>query len=87
MIRLDPRISFGRPCIIGTGIPTEAIASRAVAGDSIASLAADYRVSVDAVRMAIAFEAGAAHQRAVKNGVAVSKRRDALLAVLQSKET
>lgn len=41
-IVIDPSISFGRPVITGTGIPTAIIAERYKAGDSIASLAKDY---------------------------------------------
>jgi uncharacterized protein (DUF433 family) len=41
-ISLDPRVRFGRPVIAGTSIPTEEIAERFQAGDSVVSLAAEY---------------------------------------------
>ncbi|HZE88624.1 MAG TPA: DUF433 domain-containing protein [Verrucomicrobiae bacterium] len=41
-ILIDPRISFGRPVLAGTGIPTSIIAERYKAGDSIQALARDY---------------------------------------------
>lgn len=41
-IVIDPRISFGRPVLRGTRIPTAAIAERYKAGDSIDELVADY---------------------------------------------
>jgi len=41
-ILIDPRISFGRPVLAGTGIPTSIIAERYKAGDSIGALARDY---------------------------------------------
>ena len=42
MIVIDPRISFGRPVLLGTGIPTAIIAERYKAGEPIDSLAKDY---------------------------------------------
>lgn len=41
-VTIDPRIAFGRLVIVGTGIPTEAIAERYNAGDSVEELANDY---------------------------------------------
>lgn len=42
-VMIDPRISFGRLVIAGTGIPTEIVAERFRAGESIDELAKDYR--------------------------------------------
>lgn len=39
---IDPRISFGRPVLVGTGIPTAILAERYKAGESIDDLADDY---------------------------------------------
>ncbi len=39
---IDPRISFGRPVLAGSGIPTAVIAERYKAGESIDELADDY---------------------------------------------
>lgn len=39
---IDPRISFGRPVLVGTGIPTAILAERYKAGESIDDLALDY---------------------------------------------
>jgi len=41
-IVIDPRISFGRPVLTGTGVTTQSIAERFDAGESIDALAADY---------------------------------------------
>ena len=41
-IVIDPRISFGRPVLAGTGIPTAIIAERYKAGEAIGVLADDY---------------------------------------------
>jgi len=39
---IDPRISFGRPVLVGTEIPTAMLAQRYKAGESIDELAKDY---------------------------------------------
>ena len=41
-IVIDPHISFGRPVLTGTGIPTAIIAERYKAGEAIGALADDY---------------------------------------------
>ncbi len=41
-IVIDPRVSFGRPVLAGTGIPTAMIAERYKAGESVDDLANDY---------------------------------------------
>lgn len=50
---IDPTISFGRPVLIGTGIPIEEIADRFRGGDSLPSIAEDLGVSVDAAEEAV----------------------------------
>jgi uncharacterized protein (DUF433 family) len=42
VIAMDPYVSFGRPVLAGTGIPTAIIAERYKAGESIEDLACDY---------------------------------------------
>jgi uncharacterized protein (DUF433 family) len=39
---IDPRIAFGRPVLVGTGIPTAVVAERYKAGESVDDLAGDY---------------------------------------------
>jgi uncharacterized protein (DUF433 family) len=41
-IVIDPQVSFGRPVLAGTGIPTAMIAERYKAGESVDDLANDY---------------------------------------------
>ncbi|MGH9713560.1 MAG: DUF433 domain-containing protein [Candidatus Acidiferrales bacterium] len=41
-IVMDPLVSFGRPVLAGTGIPTSVIADRYKAGESMDQLASDY---------------------------------------------
>lgn len=39
---IDPNLAFGKPVLVGTGIPTVVVADRYKAGDSIDALARDY---------------------------------------------
>jgi uncharacterized protein (DUF433 family) len=39
---IDPAVSFGRPVLVGTGVPTAEIADRYKAGESVDELARDY---------------------------------------------
>lgn len=55
-IAIDPRVQYGRPCLIGTGIPTAEIADRCKAGESIASLARDYGRPEQQIEEAIRYE-------------------------------
>jgi uncharacterized protein (DUF433 family) len=52
-IVIDPRVSFGRPVISGTGIPVAVIAGRFRAGESIAAIAEDYRQPEASIHAAI----------------------------------
>lgn len=56
IIVIDPSVSFGRPTIIGTGIPTSIIAERYKAGESIAELAKDYECERGYVEEAVRCE-------------------------------
>src|SRR5713101_7631257 len=56
LIAIDPLVSFGRPVIAGTGIPTEAIADRFWGGDSIDSLIEDFDRSKTEIEYAIRYE-------------------------------
>ncbi|MGL4377357.1 MAG: DUF433 domain-containing protein, partial [Microcoleaceae cyanobacterium] len=50
---IDPRISFARPVLVGTGIPTAILAERFKAGDSIDELAEDYGCEHWQIKMGI----------------------------------
>jgi uncharacterized protein (DUF433 family) len=56
VVVVDPRIAFGRPTLVGKGIPTSAIAERYKAGESIDSLARDYDCSREEIEEAIRCE-------------------------------
>ena len=42
IIEIDPSVSYGRPFIVNTGIPTSILAERFNAGESMDDLAKDY---------------------------------------------
>jgi uncharacterized protein (DUF433 family) len=56
LVVIDPRISFGRPILVGTGIPTAILAERYKAGDSIDELAYDYDCDRLKIEEAIRYE-------------------------------
>lgn len=56
---IDPRVKFGRPCISGTGIPTDIVAGRFQAGDTIEEIATDYGRPAKDIEEAIRFEKAA----------------------------
>jgi len=55
-IVIDPRISFGRAVITGTGVSTEIVAERFKAGESADELADDYGCARDKIEEAIRCE-------------------------------
>ncbi len=61
LVVIDPFISFGRPVLVGTGIPTAVIAERYKAGESMDELAGDYdrqRVEIEeAIRCELELQA------------------------------
>jgi uncharacterized protein (DUF433 family) len=57
-VAIDPRLSFGRPVVLGTGIPTIAIAERYEAGESPEAIADDLGCDISQVHDAIRFELG-----------------------------
>ncbi len=60
IIVIDPRFSFGRPVIVGSGIPTRAVFERYLAGESPDHLADDFRRAREEIDEAIRCEAGVA---------------------------
>ena len=55
-IAMDPYVSFGRPMLVGTGIPTAIVAERYKAGESIQELAYDYDLLPSLIEEAIRCE-------------------------------
>jgi uncharacterized protein (DUF433 family) len=58
-VMIDPRIAFGRPVLVGTGIPTAVLADRYRVGESMTELAADYDCDRDLIEEAIRCELAA----------------------------
>ncbi|MCS6805645.1 MAG: DUF433 domain-containing protein [Acidobacteriota bacterium] len=56
LVVIDPRIAFGQPVIVGTGIRTATIAARYKAGESIHELADDYDLKPFQIEEAIRCE-------------------------------
>lgn len=55
-IAIDARIAFGRPVVLRRGITTRAIADRIDAGETVAELAADYRLEPAEIAQAVVYE-------------------------------
>jgi uncharacterized protein (DUF433 family) len=60
VVVVDPRVQFGRPCVSGTGVPTDVVLERFLAGEPIGDIAADYDVERELVEGAIRFERASA---------------------------
>jgi uncharacterized protein (DUF433 family) len=56
LVLIDPRISFGKPILVGVGVPTSVVADRHEAGESIAELARDYGCEESEIDQAIEYE-------------------------------
>lgn len=56
LVLIDPRISFGKPTLVGVGVPTSVVADRHEAGESIAELAKDYGCEASEIKRAIDYE-------------------------------
>ena len=55
-VEIDPRVAFGRPVLVGRGVPTAVLADRFKAGDSLVDLAQDYDTSPQTIEEAIRCE-------------------------------
>lgn len=55
-IVIDPRISFGRPTLAGTGVSTQAVAARLDAGAKTAHLTRDYGLTRSQIHAAGLYE-------------------------------
>lgn len=56
LVLIDPRISFGKPILVGVGVPTSVVADRHEAGETIAELAKDYACEASEIEQAIEYE-------------------------------
>ena len=55
-VTIDPLISFGRPVLAGTRVPTEELANRWSAGEEIDSIAADLNLEPTAIEEALRYQ-------------------------------
>lgn len=55
-VSIDPRVSFGRPVITGTGISAKVIANRVNAGEHVKEIAKDYGISEKVVTEVLFYE-------------------------------
>lgn len=53
---INPLISFGRPILAGTGVPTDVVADRFNAGEDFNELAEDYGITLSQVQEALRYE-------------------------------
>ncbi|RYG59179.1 DUF433 domain-containing protein, partial [bacterium] len=60
IIVIDPSIAFGKPVLVGTGIPTAVIHERFKGGEPIASIAYDYNRDSEEIEQALRYEQAAA---------------------------
>jgi uncharacterized protein (DUF433 family) len=58
LVLIDPRISFGKPVLVGVGVPVAVVANRRKAGESVAELAKDYGCEASEIEKAIQYERG-----------------------------
>jgi uncharacterized protein (DUF433 family) len=59
VIAIDPRIAFGRPVVLRTGVSTSIIAERIDAGETVDELAADYDLGPEEIEEAALYERAA----------------------------
>lgn len=56
LVLINPRIAFGKPILVGVGVPTAVIADRVRAGEPVKELARDYACKASEIEEAIRYE-------------------------------
>ena len=56
-VSMDPDIRFGKPCLTGTRVDVATIVGAFAAGESADTVAAEYGLSLEQVRTALAYAA------------------------------
>lgn len=56
LVLINPRIGFGKPILVGVGVPTAVIADRIRAGETIKELARDYACKASEIEEAVRYE-------------------------------
>jgi uncharacterized protein (DUF433 family) len=56
-ITMDPDVRFGKPCLSGTRVDVATVVGALAAGESEATVAREYSLTLDQVRAALAYAA------------------------------
>jgi uncharacterized protein (DUF433 family) len=56
-ISMDPDVRFGKPCLTGTRIDVATIVGLIAVGETVETVAEDYVLSIERVRLALAYAA------------------------------
>jgi len=56
-VSMDPDVRFGKPCLSGTRMDIATIVGALAAGETIDTVAAEYALTVEQVRAALAYAA------------------------------
>jgi uncharacterized protein (DUF433 family) len=56
-ISIDPDVWFGKPCLTGTRIDVATIVGVVAAGETVETVAEEYALSVEQVRLALSYAA------------------------------
>jgi uncharacterized protein (DUF433 family) len=56
-VSMDPDVRFGKPCLSGTRIDVATIVGALAAGESAETIAAEYALSLEQIRTALAYVA------------------------------
>lgn len=59
VIAIDPKIAFGRPILVRTGVSTGAIAERIDANEPLQEVAEDYGLTIEEIEQAVMYERAA----------------------------
>lgn len=75
VIAIDPRIAFGRPIVLRTGVSARVIDTRIRNGERFRDIAADYGLTAAEIRQALLFERATRLPRRATRLVAASTRK------------
>ena len=56
-ITMNPDVRFGKPCVSGTRMDVATIVGVIAAGETVETVAAEYQLSIEQVRAALAYAA------------------------------
>jgi uncharacterized protein (DUF433 family) len=56
-ITMNPDVRFGKPCVSGTRMDVATIVGLIAAGETVETVAAEYQLSIEQVRAALAYAA------------------------------